>query len=100
MSISFLSETTLLYVISGKHIGLAKLLQGYRLSNDDGQYISTKTDGKKFIMLKPNETVLQVLSFVSLFFFYADKNDSDNYCNSLSYVIFTLSFMLPVFLFG
>ncbi|XP_042389919.1 uncharacterized protein LOC121981456 [Zingiber officinale] len=53
-------ETTLLYVISGKHIGLAKLLQGYRLSNDDGQYISTKTDGKKFIKLKPNETVLQV----------------------------------------
>jgi len=47
-------------VISGKHIGLAKLLQGYRLSTDNGLSITTKTDGKKFIKLKPNETVLQV----------------------------------------
>ncbi|WOL05680.1 hypothetical protein Cni_G14409 [Canna indica] len=53
-------ESTILYAIFGKHIGLAKLLQGYRLSTDDGQYISTKTDGKKFIKLKPNEIVLQV----------------------------------------
>ncbi|XP_064984198.1 uncharacterized protein LOC135624480 [Musa acuminata AAA Group] len=53
-------ESTILYSISGKHIALAKLLQGYRLSTDDGQYISTKTDGKKFIKLKPNETVIQV----------------------------------------
>jgi hypothetical protein len=53
-------ESTLLYVISGKHIGLAKLLQGYRLSTDNGLSITTKTDGKKFIKLKPNETVLQV----------------------------------------
>lgn len=52
-------ESTLLYVISGKHIGLAKLLQGYRLSADNGLSITTKTDGKKFIKLKPNETVLQ-----------------------------------------
>ncbi|XP_066362171.1 uncharacterized protein [Miscanthus floridulus] len=52
-------ESTLLYVISGKHIGLAKLLQGYRLSTDNGLSITTKTDGKKFIKLKPNETVLQ-----------------------------------------
>ncbi|KAF8673894.1 hypothetical protein HU200_048341 [Digitaria exilis] len=53
-------ESTLLYVISGKHIGLAKLLQGYRLSTDNGLSITTKTDGKKFIKLKPNENVLQV----------------------------------------
>ncbi|XP_037460268.1 uncharacterized protein LOC119331201 [Triticum dicoccoides] len=53
-------ESSLLYVISGKHIGLAKLLTGYRLSTDNGLSITTKTDGKKFIKLKPNETVLQV----------------------------------------
>ncbi|XP_072994208.1 uncharacterized protein [Typha latifolia] len=53
-------ESTILYTISGKHIGLVKLLQGYRLSTDDGQFISTKTDGKKFIKMKPNEAVLQV----------------------------------------
>ncbi|KAG1360945.1 hypothetical protein COCNU_09G004080 [Cocos nucifera] len=53
-------ESSILYVISGNHIGLAKLLQGYRLSADDGRHISTKTDGKKFIKLKPNETVFQV----------------------------------------
>ncbi|KAJ0968158.1 hypothetical protein J5N97_025075 [Dioscorea zingiberensis] len=53
-------ESTILYAVSGKHIGLAKLVQGYRLSGDDGQYISTKTEGKKFIKLKPNENVLQV----------------------------------------
>nr|CAB3494008.1 unnamed protein product [Digitaria exilis] len=55
-------ESTLLYVISGKHIGLAKLLQGYRLSTDNGLSITTKTDGKKFIKLKPNENVLQHLT--------------------------------------
>uniref|UniRef100_A0ACD5ZID1 Uncharacterized protein n=1 Tax=Avena sativa TaxID=4498 RepID=A0ACD5ZID1_AVESA len=54
-------ESSLLYVISGKHIGLAKLLNGYRLSTDNGVSITTKTDGKKFIKLKPNETVLQVM---------------------------------------
>ncbi|KAM0850692.1 hypothetical protein ACQ4PT_052910 [Festuca glaucescens] len=54
-------ESSLLYVISGKHIGLAKLLNGYRLSTDNGLSITTKTDGKKFIKLKPNETVLQVM---------------------------------------
>uniref|UniRef100_A0A0D9XDK2 Uncharacterized protein n=1 Tax=Leersia perrieri TaxID=77586 RepID=A0A0D9XDK2_9ORYZ len=53
-------ESSMLYVISGKHIGLAKLLQGYRLSTDNGQSITTKTEGKKFIKLKPNESVLQV----------------------------------------
>lgn len=57
-------ESTILYAISGKHIGLVKLLQDYRLSTDDGQYISTKTDGKKFIKLKANETVLQVLGLL------------------------------------
>lgn len=56
-----LAESSLLYMISGKHIGLAKLLTGYRLSTDNGLSITTKTDGKKFIKLKPNETVLQVL---------------------------------------
>ncbi|GJN29911.1 hypothetical protein PR202_gb18174 [Eleusine coracana subsp. coracana] len=44
------------------HIGLAKLLQGYRLSTDNGLSITTKTDGKKFIKLKPTETVLQPLT--------------------------------------
>ncbi|KAL5231618.1 hypothetical protein ABZP36_030394 [Zizania latifolia] len=53
-------ESSLLYVISGKHIGLAKLLQGYRLSTDNGLSITTTTDGKKFIKLKPNESALQV----------------------------------------
>ncbi|XP_039134910.1 uncharacterized protein LOC120272211 isoform X2 [Dioscorea cayenensis subsp. rotundata] len=53
-------ESTILYAIAGNHIGLAKLVQGYRLSGDDGLYISTKTEGKKFIKLKPNENVLQV----------------------------------------
>lgn len=61
-----LVESTILYAISGKHIGLAKLLQGYRLSTDDGQYISTKTDGKKFIKLKVNEKVLQVIVVANL----------------------------------
>ncbi|KAF0912954.1 hypothetical protein E2562_019765 [Oryza meyeriana var. granulata] len=53
-------ESTMLYAISGKHIGLAKLLQGYGLSTDNGLSITTKTEGKKFIKLKPNESVLQV----------------------------------------
>ncbi|XP_077212659.1 transducin/WD40 repeat-like superfamily protein [Tasmannia lanceolata] len=53
-------ESTVLYAIHGDHIGLAKLLQGYRLSSDDGQYISTKAEGKKSIKLKVNEIVLQV----------------------------------------
>ena len=67
-------ESTILYAISGKHIGLAKLLRGYRLSTDDGQYISTKTDGKKFIKLKLNETVLKVhWLFAKLVYFFASK---------------------------
>ncbi|KAH0464369.1 hypothetical protein IEQ34_007155 [Dendrobium chrysotoxum] len=54
---SFPLESTILYSISGDHIGLAKLLQSYHLSTDDGRNISTKTEGKKFINLKRNEHV-------------------------------------------
>ncbi|XP_058088976.1 uncharacterized protein LOC131235688 isoform X2 [Magnolia sinica] len=53
-------ESTVMYACHGNHIGLAKLVQGYRISTDDGQYISTKTEGKKSIKLKVNEVVLQV----------------------------------------
>ncbi|XP_050206806.1 uncharacterized protein LOC126656312 isoform X2 [Mercurialis annua] len=53
-------ESTLMFVIHGSQIGLAKLVQGYRLPTSDGHYISTKTDGKKSIKLKMNEIVLQV----------------------------------------
>lgn len=49
-----------MFACNGSQIGLAKLVQGYRLSGGDGQYISTKTEGKKFIKLKANEIVLQV----------------------------------------
>ncbi|KAH0464517.1 hypothetical protein IEQ34_007303 [Dendrobium chrysotoxum] len=56
---SFPLESTILYSISGDHIGLAKLLQSYHLSTDDGRNISTKTEGKKFINLKRNEHVIQ-----------------------------------------
>uniref|UniRef100_A0A1D1ZC59 Syntaxin-binding protein 5 n=1 Tax=Anthurium amnicola TaxID=1678845 RepID=A0A1D1ZC59_9ARAE len=53
-------ESTILYAISGNHIGLANLLQSHHLSTDGGQYISTKTEGRKSIKLKMNEIVLQV----------------------------------------
>ncbi|XP_068636702.1 uncharacterized protein [Aristolochia californica] len=53
-------ESTILYACHGNHIGLVKLVQGYRLSTDDGQNLSTKTEGKKSIKLKGNEVVLQV----------------------------------------
>ncbi|PSS21303.1 Actin cytoskeleton-regulatory complex protein [Actinidia chinensis var. chinensis] len=53
-------ESTLIFASHGDHIGLAKLVQGYRLSNGDGHYIPTKGEGKKTIKLKVNETVLQV----------------------------------------
>lgn len=66
-------ESTILYAIRGNHIGMAKLLQGYRLSTDDGQFISTKTEGKKFIKLKPNETVLQVLVFITYSSVHSDS---------------------------
>ncbi|KAF7148753.1 hypothetical protein RHSIM_Rhsim03G0142800 [Rhododendron simsii] len=38
-----------------------KLVHGYRLSNSDGHYISTKDEGRKAIKLKVNEIVLQDL---------------------------------------
>lgn len=53
-------ESTLMFASHGNLIGLAKLVQGYRLSAADGQYISTKTEGKNSIKLKVNEIVLQV----------------------------------------
>ncbi|KAK4792051.1 hypothetical protein SAY86_022486 [Trapa natans] len=53
-------ESTLLFATHGSQIGLAKLVQGYRLSTGNGHYISTKSEGKKSIKLKANETVLQV----------------------------------------
>ncbi|MBA0688390.1 hypothetical protein Goari_006182, partial [Gossypium aridum] len=53
-------ESTLMFACNGKQIGLAKLVQGYILPSSDGHYISTKTEGKKFIRLKANEIVLQV----------------------------------------
>lgn len=57
-----LIESTLLFATHGSQIGLAKLVQGYRLSTTNGHYISTKSEGKKSIKLKINETVLQVIS--------------------------------------
>ncbi|XP_061949878.1 uncharacterized protein LOC133673191 [Populus nigra] len=53
-------ESTLMFASTGSHIGFAKMVQGYRLSTSDGNYISTKTEGKKSIKLKVNEIVLQV----------------------------------------
>ncbi|KAJ6907485.1 hypothetical protein NC651_018024 [Populus alba x Populus x berolinensis] len=53
-------ESTLMFASNGNHIGFAKMVQGYRLSTSDGNYISTKTEGKKSIKLKVNEIVLQV----------------------------------------
>ncbi|KAJ6740284.1 AUTOPHAGY PROTEIN 16-LIKE [Salix purpurea] len=53
-------ESTLMFASNGSHIGFAKMVQGYRLSTSDGNYISTKTEGKKSIKLKVNEIALQV----------------------------------------
>ncbi|KAE8723338.1 estradiol 17-beta-dehydrogenase 1-like [Hibiscus syriacus] len=53
-------ESTLMFACNGKQIGLAKLVQSYVHPSSDGHYISTKTEGKKFIRLKANEIVLQV----------------------------------------
>ncbi|KAK9009079.1 hypothetical protein V6N11_080551 [Hibiscus sabdariffa] len=53
-------ESTLMFTCNGKQIGLAKLVQGSRLPNSDGHYISTKTEGKKNVRLKANEIVLQI----------------------------------------
>ncbi|KAH7851414.1 hypothetical protein Vadar_011283 [Vaccinium darrowii] len=53
-------ESTMLFASHGDQIGLAKLVQGYRLSNSDGHYILTKGEGRKAVKLKVNEIVLQV----------------------------------------
>ncbi|KAM1174785.1 hypothetical protein FF1_027309 [Malus domestica] len=53
-------ESTLMFASHGSQIGLAKLIQGYRLSNSGGHYIATKGEGKNTIKLKLNEIVLQV----------------------------------------
>ncbi|XP_004288054.1 PREDICTED: uncharacterized protein LOC101299992 [Fragaria vesca subsp. vesca] len=53
-------ESTLMFASHGDQIGLAKLVQGYRLSNAGGHYIATTNEGRKSIKLKLNEIVLQV----------------------------------------
>lgn len=53
-------ESTILYACHGNHIGLAKLVQGYRISTESGHSLSMKTEGKKLIKLKINEIILQV----------------------------------------
>ncbi|KAF9622667.1 hypothetical protein IFM89_032588 [Coptis chinensis] len=53
-------ESTIMYASHGSHIGSTKLIQGYRLSVDNGQQISPEIKGKKTIKLKVNEIVLQV----------------------------------------
>ncbi|KAE8735863.1 hypothetical protein F3Y22_tig00000329pilonHSYRG00242 [Hibiscus syriacus] len=53
-------ESTLMFACNGKQIGLTKLFQGSWLPNSDGHYISTKTEGKKYVRLNANEIVLQV----------------------------------------
>lgn len=49
-----------MFACNESQIGMAKLIQGYRLSQSDGHYIQTKAEGKKSIKLKMNELVLQV----------------------------------------
>ncbi|KAM5576483.1 hypothetical protein ABKV19_007379 [Rosa sericea] len=53
-------ESTLMFASHGDQIGLAKLVQGYRLSNAGGHYIATTNEGRKSIKLKLDEIVLQV----------------------------------------
>lgn len=60
-------ESTIMYASHGSHMGTTKLIQGYRLSVDDGQQRMTETKGsvpetkgKKTVKLKVNEIVLQV----------------------------------------
>ncbi|QCD81654.1 COMPASS component SWD1 [Vigna unguiculata] len=61
-------DSSLMFATHGNQIGIAKLIQGYRLSTStaNGQYLSTNSEGKKSIKLKRNEIVLQV-SFRRLF---------------------------------
>ncbi|KAL7141351.1 hypothetical protein ABFS83_08G047500 [Erythranthe nasuta] len=53
-------ESTVMFASHGDQISLGKLILGYRLPSNDGHYISTKAEGRKFIKLKVNESVLQV----------------------------------------
>ncbi|CAN6478562.1 unnamed protein product [Victoria cruziana] len=53
-------ESTVMYASHGSHIGLTKLVQGYKLSTDHGQNLSTKKEGKQAIRLKMDEIVIQV----------------------------------------
>ncbi|PIA46418.1 hypothetical protein AQUCO_01500152v1 [Aquilegia coerulea] len=53
-------ESTIMYASNESHIGMTKLIQGYRLSVDNGQQVTPESKGKKTIKLKVNETVLQV----------------------------------------
>lgn len=60
-------DSTIMYASHGSHIGTTKLIQGYRLSVDDGQQRMPETEGpmpetkgKKTVKLKLNEIVLQV----------------------------------------
>ncbi|RZC67241.1 hypothetical protein C5167_010930 [Papaver somniferum] len=53
-------ESTIIYAIHGNHIGLAKLIQGYLLSTNDGQQGPAKAEGKKLIKLKVDEIVLKI----------------------------------------
>lgn len=57
-----IADSTLMFACHGKQIRLAKLVQGSRISISDGHSISTKTEGKRSIKLKVNETVLQVMN--------------------------------------
>ncbi|KAL0450314.1 UNVERIFIED_CONTAM: hypothetical protein Slati_1587800 [Sesamum latifolium] len=57
---SEVDQSTVMFASHGDQIGLGKLILGYRLPSADGHYISTKAEGRKFIKLKVNETVLQV----------------------------------------
>ncbi|KAF3793922.1 hypothetical protein EJ110_NYTH08865 [Nymphaea thermarum] len=53
-------ESMVMYASHGSHIGLTKLVQGYTLSTDHGQNLSTKKEGKQAIRLKMDEIVIQV----------------------------------------
>lgn len=55
-------ESTLMFACDGDQIGMAKLVQGYRLSAGAGHYLQTKSEGKKSIKLKVTEVVLKVIS--------------------------------------
>lgn len=55
-------ESTLMFACDGDQIGMAKLVQGYRLSARAGHYLQTKSEGKKSIKLKVTEVVLKVIS--------------------------------------